>query len=168
VSFFDKFRGDKDEEAFTKEPGDIGYIPMSTLVRWYLYDMQVTNGEELAQELDIPLISQEGVEMEQRDSEIRMARVAPYEDFVSGISEINSYVINSIQMKNYEKRFEELRESLDHDESEAIDSIIEDSIVLFNQISLAASLFTLSAGFAIGLFQEGYAEANRGITDEQQ
>ena len=89
MSLFDKFRKNKDEETddfFIEEGVTAGILPLSTLVRWYLYDMGVVDKEKIAQELELPPISSEGIEMEEMDSVQRMSRVAPFIAFAQQLA----------------------------------------------------------------------------------
>lgn len=154
MSFFDKFTRDENSAD------DVGYIPMSTLMRWYLYDMDVVDREELAQKFELPPISQEGIEMEILDSKARMAVVEKYTDFVKGLAEINGYIINEIHSATLREKLELLRDEFGDDVDDMYEELTEETTIFFDQISFAAIMFGLSVGFAVGLLSEGPAEVN--------
>lgn len=72
---------------------DSSEIPTSTLLRWALYDTGIKDPNKYALALGFNPISKEGEEMELRESEIRMARLDPYLDFIQMVASINGEIL---------------------------------------------------------------------------
>jgi len=75
----------KDDPEYVLETTD---VPTSTLLRWYLYDSAVPNPNKHAQSLGFLPISEEGEEMELRESQERLSALDPYVDFLALMSDI--------------------------------------------------------------------------------
>jgi hypothetical protein len=143
------------------------YVPISTLYRWYLYDMEITNREVLAATLELPPISEEGMQMEQSDSLDRMSIVQEYEPLVKIISEVNGYIISTIQQENLHHSFEELFPNANPEEIKKIQAAQEDAVEFLDQVGFAAGMFLLSVGFKLGLITPGPTEAIREHDDHE-
>lgn len=157
-----------DEQEFVvNDEMDARYLPISTLLRWYLYDLEVEDREEFAKEyLDIPPISEEGAEMELKDSVERMARVKEYENIAKAVAEINGYIINAIHQEGFEEQLAELYPNMSEEDKEEVRLAREESAAFLDQVGYAACLFMLSVGFNLGLFVPGPSEAIRNFPDE--
>ena len=68
-------------------------IPSSTLYRWFLYDSGVPNPNKYATSVGFNGISDEGHQMELRDSISRLERVMPYKSFLEMMSVMNGTVL---------------------------------------------------------------------------
>jgi hypothetical protein len=159
--------GEQGHEFIAKNETDAAYLPMSTLLRWYLYDLEVERAEEFAQKyLDIPPISQEGMDMERKDSEERMARVKEYESIAQAVAEINGYIISMIHEEGFEEAIKENHPELSELDLEQIRAAREESAAFLDQVGFAACLFMLSIGFNLGLIQPGPSEAIRNFPHE--
>ena len=170
MSFFDRFKKKEEpEDIFTADyqfpTVDTHTIPMSTLLRWYIYDMQCVNPEGLAAKLGLPFISQEGVEKEEEDSQLRMDRVLAYENFAMGMAEISAEVINTIHAEGLEGAIREAFPDASDEEVEHIKASRDEQSVFLEQVGFAACLYMLSVGFDVGLFAPGPAISG-GITHE--
>lgn len=128
---------DDDEEAER--------IPVSTLFRWYLYDMDVKDPNTLGKAFDLLPVSAEGDEKERQDAEARIAKVDPLISFLNLYSHINSQYIFETQKATLLKMPGVTSEVL---ESEA------DSIGMFYQnVTFAGLLTTFSAAVDLGLIR---------------
>lgn len=167
MSFKDWLNGHEDEdepfdfEFIGEKDGTSAYVPMSTLLRWYLYDMEVTNREELAAKIELPPISDEGIQMEQKDSEQRMAKVMEFESMVKAIAEVNGYIISTIQQENLELHMAEMFPEASPEEIAKIQEAQEDAVEFLDQVGFGACMFMLSVGFQLGLIMPGPTEAIR-------
>lgn len=164
-------RNEEEEPPFNfefigEQDATSAYVPMSTLLRWYLYDMQVTNREELAAKIELPPISEEGVEMEQKDSDIRMKPVTDFESIAQAIAEVNGYIISTIQRESLQAHIEETYPNASNEERILIEKAQEEASDFLDQVGFAACMFMLSVGFKLGLLQPGITEAVRKHKDE--
>lgn len=149
-------------EFVASNDSESAYLPMTTLLRWYLYDLEVERAEEFAQKyLDIPPISQEGEEMEKSDSKERMERVREFESIAQAVAEINGYIISMIHEEGFEEAIRENHPEISPEDLEQIKLAREESAAFLDQVGYAACLFMLSIGFNLGLIQPGPSEATR-------
>jgi hypothetical protein len=78
-------------------------IPMSTVLRWYLYDTGIENPNEIAELVGLNPVSDEGDAKEREDSNNRIEDIMPLMPFIETIASISADVISSIHIKNYIK-----------------------------------------------------------------
>lgn len=154
---FNWFKKKKEEEPLFDIEGlpETEFLAGTTLMRWYLYDLDVANPEELANRLALPAISEEGSEKEKQDSDIRMDKVEDYEPFIKMMSEISGSVINKIQDEYFENHLKEQFPDVTDEEITSLRAVRAENAEFFDQIGFAAALFTLSVGFHVGLFTPG-------------
>jgi len=160
-----KFWGrDEEPEVFIETVN----IPMTTIARWYLYDMDAEDPEKVAAALNLNPISPEGAEKEAQDSVARMTRVLPFEEFVGIMADVNAQAITAIRNKALRglTALSEDDEDLSEDELEILNELDEATYELFAQVSYTAILATLSIGFETGLFSPGTAYAHEVMKDE--
>ena len=157
MSIFKWFRKKKVDEPFfdLENAPETEFLAGTTLMRWYLYDMDVSEAEEIAAKMGLPFISEEGSEKEKQDSEIRMAKVEPYEPFIKMMATISGEVINKIQDEYFEKHLRDEFPDVTEEEIASLQAARADNAEFFDQIGFAAALFTLSVGFHVGLFTPG-------------
>jgi hypothetical protein len=159
--------GVEGHEFIAQNESDAAYLPMSTLLRWYLYDLEVEKPEEFATKyLDIPPISDEGMDMERKDSEERMGRVKEFESIAQAVAEINGYIINAIHEEGFEAAIKEHHPELTEEELKDLRAAREESAAFLDQVGYASCLFMLSIGFNLGLIQPGPSEAIRNFPNE--
>jgi hypothetical protein len=167
VSFFDRFKKDKfeDNTFLLREEKGAGWISGEQLMRWYLYDMAVVGKEDVAKKLELPPISKEGMEMEEADSEKRMARIDKYVMLASQLADINATIIEQLYSEELYESFEDLDEEARQEAIAMHKSMSEDATLFFGRIGFAAILSMLSTSFALGLVTEGTSQVE-GIEHE--
>ena len=75
-------------------------VPMSTVCRWYLYDIGlVEDVNGMAELLGLNRISLEGEEMEREESDARMRNIEPLFPFLDSIADFSSQLLTTIHMK---------------------------------------------------------------------
>ena len=74
-------------------------IPISTLIRWYLYDMSVEDPNQIVEEFKLMPVSPEGEDKEREDSSERVSNVIPLIAFFQTMAEINGRSIFQVQRK---------------------------------------------------------------------
>jgi hypothetical protein len=117
-------------------------IPVSTLIRWYLYDMSVDDANDLAKEFNLTPVSSEGDSKEKEDSAERVEDIMPLMPFVQMMSQINSKSIYHIQRKELISQGMAV-ERLDDEQETMID--------FYENVSFAAIVASFSAAAKLGL-----------------
>lgn len=78
-------------------------IPFSTLTRWYLYDLSIPDPNDIAVELGLNPVSDEGHDMEEQDSEKRLEELEPLLPYLDILSELNAKIITNMQLSELKK-----------------------------------------------------------------
>lgn len=130
---------------FRKEPEQVTTnVPLSTVLRWALYDFGVDNPNEIASKLGLTPVSKEGDEKEQEDSEIRLAYLDDVLPFIDVISELNARIVASVQMR-------ELKESGVRDMEELSEEDVNTMIGFYQAIGFSALVSAFSAGIQLDI-----------------
>jgi len=114
-------------------------IPLSTVLRWYLYDTELVEPNSIVEELGLSLVSEEGDAKEREDSDLRIKNVAPLYTFLDSIADISANVLTSIHLKELKQENEEAFKEY----SEEISSM--------NSVYKAVALSTLLGAFSISV-----------------
>ena len=72
-------------------------IPVSTIVRWYMYDTSLYDENDLAELIGLTRVSQEGHVKEQQDSDNRILAIEQYVPFLEQMAEISANILTTIQ-----------------------------------------------------------------------
>ena len=72
---------------------DTTEVPATTLYRWFLYDSGIEDPNKYAITAGFSPVSDEGDEMERKESLERLLRVMPYKAFVDMMSAMNGQVL---------------------------------------------------------------------------
>jgi len=137
-------------------------VPLSTLFRWYCYDLKVDNPNKIAEAVGLTPISNEGEEMERRDSDLRVLRVLPYMNFFNTIADINSIALSESQISVFDSVIDSAGASKE-DLDEMMDRITE----IYKLISMSALVSGFSAAFALDLISnQNGAFVTEGILDD--
>jgi hypothetical protein len=123
-------------------------IPATTLARWYLYDVEVENPNEVAKLLGLYPVSQEGEGKEKEDSESRMEALKPLLPFLANMSDLNGKIMSSIQLDYFKSNVKDLPEHMT--------SNLEMMAKVYSQVSFAALLSGFSAAIELGLVDPGW------------
>jgi hypothetical protein len=118
-------------------------IPLSTLIRWYCYDLGVEDANDLFKAFDLMPVSQEGEEYELDQSTDRVKEVDPLLPFFEMIAAINAKAITTIQLD--ESGGEILQDS---------DRALMEG--LYRQVSFAALVAAFSSALEIGFINKSY------------
>ena len=163
MGLFDWFKREKEEQYVIESTT----IPLTTLVRWYLYDMQIEDPESIAAELGINSISEEGAEKERQDSDERMLPISMFTDYAAMVADINAQASAVIKERGLKDALKEDLVELDEEEIQIIEEYAEASYEVFQQIGFTAIMSALSIAFSTGLLLPGAAWAGEVTTDEQ-
>lgn len=118
-------------------------VPISTLARWYLYDLDVANPNKLAVSLDLTPVSEEGDEKERQDSDVRITRLEGMMPFIHTMADINAKAVFQVQKNELP---EEMRKFLSTESPE-----LEQLVKFYESMSFAAILSALSSAAELGL-----------------
>lgn len=113
-------------------------IPVSTIVRWYMYDTSLYDENDLAELIGLSRVSQEGHVKEQEDSDNRLLAIEQYIPFLEQMAEISANILTTIQLKEIDDS-EELSALADGMPTEIMHS-------LFKAVALSTLIGTFSVG----------------------
>ena len=82
-------------------------MSLSSLLRWYCYDVGISDVRALMSNFGLIPISEEAEELEMRESNVRLAAVKDLVPFISVYAEISSYVMAEQQRSLIEKTVED-------------------------------------------------------------
>jgi hypothetical protein len=123
---------------------DTTEVPATTLYRWFLYDSGIDNPNKYAITAGFSPVSQEGDEMERKESLERLLRVMPYKAFVDMMSSMNGQVLA-----------ETLTTTLKEDGVISDDSSLAEDMELmaeiYTRVSAAVLIPALAAALELGI-----------------
>jgi hypothetical protein len=112
-------------------------IPVSTILRWYCYDLDIEDTNNLVTEFNLIPVSEEGEEHERKESDERMKEVTQFFPFFDLMSEINSRAITALQLKELPTEMQEVGPE-----------VLE---LMYKHVSLSALISSFSTAIALGL-----------------
>lgn len=118
-------------------------IPLSTLIRWYCYDLGIDEPNDLFRAFDLMPVSKEGEEYEMGESETRVDEIVGLLPFFEMIAAINAKAISTIQLQDVETE----------DVSDIDPKLMEG---LYQQVSFAALVAAFSAALELGFLNKSY------------
>lgn len=121
-------------------------VPLSTLFRWYCYDLRIDNPNKIAEAVGLTPISNEGEEMERRDSDLRVLRVLPYMNFFNTIADINSIALSESQMSIFDSVIDTAGAT-----KEELEDMVDRITEIYKLISMSALVSGFSSAFALDL-----------------
>ena len=142
MSFFDRFRKrEEDYEIFTRD------IPLSTILRWYIYDTELGEPNDVVEIMGLNKSSEEGDEKEREDSDERMDNIAYLLPYLNAMADIASDVITGVQVDEITKD--------NPNNSEEIERELDTMRVLYKVVSLSAIIGAFASAMEIGLIERG-------------
>jgi hypothetical protein len=137
--FFNRFSEDKEPTwSVTRES-----VPLSTLARWYIYDMGIEEPNMFGGKVfNLNPISNEGKEKEEEDSANRMSFVIPILPFLSVMAELNAKAISEVQKADM------LKHGMPEDE---VDTGLSETTQFYQNIGFAALISSYAAAAELGL-----------------
>lgn len=151
-----------------KKKKDIEYeiiskdIPLTYLMRWFLYDTGLIDPNEIVNRLNLTPVSDEGDIKEEEDSDIRMANIAELIPFLELMSDITAEAIVAIQIQDIEESLGSDAEQIAH-EMTVMSS-------LYKVVGLSALVSAFSAAAELGMISTDAVQNMRledGNLDEQ-
>jgi hypothetical protein len=157
VSFFDRFKKkDDDYQIFTRD------IPLSTILRWYIYDTELGEPNDVVEVMGLNRASEEGDEKEREDSEMRLDNIGYLMPYLDSMADIAADVITAVQVDEITKD--------NPDNVEEIERELGTMRVLYKIVSLSAIMGAFASAMEIGLIEPGdiqKTEWENRVLDEQ-
>lgn len=97
VRWFKKKRQEPEFEIVSKD------IPLTNLMRWFLYDTGLVEPNDIVHKLNLTPVSEEGNSKEEEDSDVRLGAIAELLPFLNIMADIAADVITNIQIKDIEE-----------------------------------------------------------------
>lgn len=135
-------------------------IPITTLARWYMYDVDVKDANKLAVALDLTPVSEEGDEKERQDSDVRIRRVEGVMEFINTMAEINAKAVLQVQMAELPP---ELQAFLKSGPAE-----LEQLLKFYESMSFAAILTSFSSAAELGIIDLSGRFTSKEIGDDYE
>lgn len=123
-------------------------VPMSTILRWYLYDTGLDDANKLAEFVGLNKVSAEGDVKEQEDSDIRVSRIMELMPYIDALSDISADTMAALHMSN--------GKGLDLTEEET-----DSSKIIYKAVSMSSLIGALSIGISIGILDSGALSSGR-------
>lgn len=137
-------------------------IPLTHLMRWFLYDTGLVDPNEIASRLNMTPVSDEGDIKEEEDSDARMDAIVELIPFIEIMAEITADAITAIQVKDIEESLEDGAAQITHE--------ITVMKQMYKVVSLSALVSTFAAAVELGIVSTDSVENMRledGNLDEQ-
>lgn len=119
-------------------------IPATTLYRWFLYDSGIDEPNKYAVSAGFTPVSEEGDEMERKESLERLINVMPYKPFIDMMAAINGKVLAETLSKTLQE----------HDiikDSSALDDDLDMMVEIYTRVSASALIPALAAALELGI-----------------
>ena len=107
MSWLDRFFKRNSDDRFEDVSLSLNDVPMTTLIRWFLYDTAVYEENAAAELIGLNRVSEEGDNKEREDSDTRLEEIEPLLPFIEAMADISSNVLASIQVKESEDATEQ-------------------------------------------------------------
>lgn len=137
-------------------------IPLSHLMRWFLYDTGLIDPNEIASRLNLTPVSDEGNVKEEEDSDYRMEAIADLLPFIEIMAEITSDAITAMQIKDIEESLDENAAQITHEMT-----IMRQ---MYKVVALSALISSFASAVELGILSKDSVENMRledGNFDEQ-
>lgn len=118
-------------------------IPLTHLMRWFLYDTGLINPNEIVNRLNLTPVSDEGNVKEEEDSDNRMASIAELIPFLELMSDITADAIVAIQVQDIEEALGSDTEQISHE--------MTTMRSLYKVVGLSALVSAFSAATELGM-----------------
>lgn len=141
-----------DIEFFKKD------IPLSTIARWYIYDTELAEPNEVSALLGMTNVSEEGNEKEREDSDNRLEQIDYLLPYLEAIASISADVITSIQVKEITDKNPQDKEEIERE--------VGTMNVLYRVIGMAAIIGAFSTAMELGLVKPGELDGVDTLWDE--
>jgi hypothetical protein len=82
-------------------------VPLSTIVRWFIYDTALAEENKIADLLGLNPVSEEGEVMERTESDYRLDNIELLMPFLEQMADISANVLATVQMSESEEATEE-------------------------------------------------------------
>ena len=128
-------------------------IPLTHLMRWFLYDTGLIDPNEIANRLNLTPVSDEGNVKEEEDSDYRMDAIADLIPFIEIMAEITADAITAIQVKDIEESLEDDASQVTHEMT-----IMRQ---MYKVVALSSLISSFSAAVELGILSKDSVENMR-------
>lgn len=128
-------------------------IPLTHLMRWFLYDTGLIDPNEIATRLNLTPVSDEGNVKEEEDSDYRMDAIADLLPFIEIMAEITADAITAIQVKDIEESLEDDASQVTHEMT-----IMRQ---MYKVVALSSLISSFSAAVELGILSKDSVENMR-------
>jgi hypothetical protein len=128
-------------------------VPLTHLMRWFLYDTGLIDPNEIATRLNLTPVSDEGNVKEEEDSDYRMDAIADLIPFIEIMAEITADAITAIQVKDIEESLEDDASQVTHEMT-----IMRQ---MYKVVALSSLISSFSAAVELGILSKDSVENMR-------
>lgn len=128
-------------------------VPLTHLMRWFLYDTGLIDPNEIATRLNLTPVSDEGNVKEEEDSDYRMDAIADLIPFIEIMAEITADAITAIQVKDIEESLEDDASQVTHEMT-----IMRQ---MYKVVALSSLVSSFSAAVELGILSKDSVENMR-------
>jgi hypothetical protein len=122
-------------------------VMVTTLLRWFLYDTDLADPNEIAVAVGLTPVSAEGETKELEDSKNRYESIEYLIPFLEAFSDLSANVVTTIQIQELMKATNRDANDIEHE--------IELMSQMYKVLSMATLVAGLGAAFDIGLITQG-------------
>ena len=149
MSWFSKFfKGGRDDFDFNFSDQE---FPSSTLLRWFIYDVGVSDENALAEYLGLTRVSDEGEAKEREDSDYRLVAIKDLFPYIDYISTISADVVTAAQLKVLKEspivQDPEVKKELEND----LDTMRE----IYRSVAATTLLGAIAIAVRLGVLEQG-------------
>ena len=137
-------------------------IPLSTIARWYVYDTELGEPNDVVELIGLNKASDDGDEKEPEDTDTRLETIDYLLPYLHAIADIAADVITGVQVDEIVKN--------NPDSKEEIERELDTMRVLYKVASLSAIIGAFASAMEIGLIEPGEiqeADWEKRVLDEQ-
>ena len=146
------FRKKKKKGYYVEYETVVNDVPVSTLIRWFLYDTDLMAPNKVAPLVGLNPVSQEGDEKEVEESAERLSDMDELMPFLAAMAEISSSVLTTIHLADIMEENPEHGDDLKQD--------LEAMTSLYKFVSIAALVSSFSSALKLGLITKEVISAD--------
>jgi len=127
-------------------------VPVSTLIRWFLYDTDLMEPNKVASLVGLNPVSDEGDEKEIEESADRLEEMTELMPYIAAMAEISASVLTAIQLEDIAEDRPEAAEELKED--------MESMISMYKFVAIATLVSAFSSALKLGLITKEVISAD--------
>lgn len=123
-------------------------VPMSTILRWYLYDTGLGEANILAEHVGLSRVSEEGDTKEKEDSTLRISRISELMPYIDAVSDMSASTMLALHKSSV------MRDDLSEEETES-------TKIIYKAVGMSTLIGALSIALDLGILDSGVAHAGQ-------